>query len=116
MAEHRVHSIEFNRQVVAKYAARERLYGHARRHDVCRNLIRVWVAKAQTGEFDEEIEVSNLLSAYEAKVAALERLVGWQALELRFLEGALKQGRPTRNASILVITGPLISAPPKVAR
>ena len=76
MAKHRVHSIEFKRQVVAEYAAGETLYGLARRHDVCRNLIRVWVAKAEAGEFDEEVEASNLLSAYEAKITALERLVG----------------------------------------
>ena len=92
MAKHRVHSIEFKRQVAAEYAAGETLYGLARRHDICRNLIRVWVAKAEAGEFDEEIEASNLLSAYEAKIAALERLVGRQALELEFLKGALKQG------------------------
>ncbi len=97
MAKHRVHSIEFKRQVVAEYAAGETLYGLARRHDVCRNLIRVWVAKAEAGEFDEEIEASNLLSAFEAKIAALERLVGRQALELEFLKGALKQGRPSRS-------------------
>ena len=115
MAKHRVHSIEFKRQVAAEYAAGETLYGLARRHDICRNLIRVWVAKAEAGEFNEEIEASNLLSAYEAKIAALERLVGRQALELEFLKGALKQGRSSRNASTSVITGPLVSASPKVA-
>lgn len=115
MAKHRVHSIEFKRQVAAEYAAGETLYGLARRHDVCRNLIRVWVAKAEAGEFDEEIEAANLLSAYEAKIAALERLVGRQALELEFLKGALKQGRSNRNASASVITGPLASASPKAA-
>ena len=47
-----------------------------RRHDVCRNLIRVGVAKVEASEFDEKIEASNLLSSYEAKIAALERLVG----------------------------------------
>ena len=41
MAKHRVHSIEFKRQVAAEYAAGETLYGLARRHDICRNLIRV---------------------------------------------------------------------------
>lgn len=115
MAKHRVHSIEFKRQVAAEYAAGETLYGLARRHDVCRNLIRVWVAKAEAGEFDEEIEAANLLSAYEAKIAALERLVGRQALELEFLKGALKQGRSNRNASTSVITGPPASASPKAA-
>lgn len=31
-----------------------------------------------------------LLREYEARIAALERLVGKQALELEFLKGALK--------------------------
>ena len=115
MAKHRVHSIEFKCQVVAEYASGETLYGLARRHDVCRNLIRVWAAKAEAGEFDEEIEAANLLSAYEAKIAALERLVGRQALELEFLKGALKQGRSNKNASRSVITGPTASASPKAA-
>ena len=115
MAKHRVHSIEFKRQVAAEFAAGETLYSLARRHDVCRNLIRVWVAKAEAGEFDEEIEASNLMSAFEAKIAALERLVGRQALELEFLKGALKQGRSSRNASTSVITGPPASASPKAA-
>ena len=101
--------------MAAEYAAEETLYSLARRHDVCRNLIRVWVAKAQAGEFDEEIEASNLPSAYEAKIAALERLVGRQALELEFLKGALKQGRSSRNASTSVITGLPASASPKAA-
>ena len=115
MAKHRVHSNEFKRQVAAEHAAGETLYGLSRRHDVFGNLIRVWVAKAEAGEFDEEIEASNLLSAFEAKIAALERLVGRQALELEFLKGALKQGRPSRSASASVITGPPASASPKAA-
>ena len=63
MAKHRVYSIEFKRQVATEYAAGETLYGLARRHAISRDLIRVWVAKAEGGEFDEEIEASNLLSA-----------------------------------------------------
>ena len=115
MAKHRVHSIEFKRQVAAEYAAGGMLYGSARRHDICRNLIHVCLAKAEAGEFNEEIEASNLLLAYEAKIAALERLVGWQALELEFLKEALKHRRSTRNASTSVITGSLVSASLKVA-
>ena len=113
MAKHRVHSIEFKRQVVQEYATGEALYGLAKRHDICRNLIRVWVAKHEAGEFDEEVETSNLLTEYEAKIAALERMVGRQALEIEFLKGALKQGRLTRSGPTSVITGPLVSALPK---
>ena len=115
MAKHRVHSIEFKRQVVAEYAAGETLYGLARRHDICRNLIRVWVAKAEAGEFDEEVEASNLLTEYEGKIAALERLVGRQALEIEFLKGALKQGRSMRSGPTSVIVGSVVSVSPKAA-
>ena len=115
MAKHCVHSIEIKRQVVAEYAAGETLYGLAKRHDICRNLIRVWVAKAEAGEFDEEVETANLLAEYESRIAALERLVGRQALEIEFLEGVLKQGRSPRSAPTSVIAGSLVSASAKAA-
>jgi len=64
--------------VVGAYSAGETSYGLARRHDICRNLIRAWVTEAEAGEFDDEVEAFNLLSDYEGKIAALERLVGRQ--------------------------------------
>lgn len=106
MAKHRIHSIEFKRLVVAEYASGETLNGLAKRHDVCRNLIRVWVAKSEAGAFDDEVEAGNLLTEYEGRIAALERLVGRQALEIEFLKGALKQGRSPKNAPTSVIAGP----------
>jgi transposase-like protein len=65
----RTHSIDFKRQVEQDYLAGEPLHSLAKRHDLSRNLIRIWVRK------------------YEARIAALERLVGKQALELEFLKG-----------------------------
>ncbi|NRP70944.1 hypothetical protein ILFOPFJJ_01826 [Ensifer psoraleae] len=43
MAKHRSHSVEFKRQVVQEFLAGETLHGLAKRHDVSRNLIRIWV-------------------------------------------------------------------------
>jgi transposase-like protein len=43
MAKHRTHSIEFKRQIAQEFLAGETLHGLAKRHDICRNLIRVWV-------------------------------------------------------------------------
>ena len=60
--------------MVPFYAAVDR-----RRHDVSRNLIRVWVAKLEAGTYDEDAEAADLLQEYEAKIAALERLVGRHA-------------------------------------
>ena len=43
---HRRHSVAFKRQVVQEYlSGEESLHGLAKRHDVCRNLIRVWIEK-----------------------------------------------------------------------
>jgi transposase-like protein len=46
------------------------LHGLAKRNDICRNLIRVWVEKYERGEFDDEVEAANLLEQYEARIAA----------------------------------------------
>src|SRR6516162_8614156 len=45
MAKHRTYSIEFKRQVAQEYIAGETLHALAKRHDLSRNLIRIWVAK-----------------------------------------------------------------------
>ena len=91
MAKHRTHSIEFKRQVAQEFLAGETLHGLAKRHDICRNLIRVWVQKYEAGDFDEDAAAADLLQQYEARIAALERLVGKQALELEFLKGAAEK-------------------------
>jgi hypothetical protein len=39
---------------------------------------------------------AELIQEYVARIAALERLVGRQALELEFVKGALRQGRLPR--------------------
>jgi transposase len=64
-------------------------------HDICRNLIRIWVQK------------------YEAGIAALERPVGKQALELEFLKGAVKSAPQPKSATTSVIVGPRVSASQK---
>jgi transposase len=87
MAKHRTHSIEFKRQVAQEFLAGETLHGLAKRHGIYRNLIRVWVQKYEAGAFDEDAAASGLLQQYEAWIAALEQLVGKQALELEFVKG-----------------------------
>ena len=88
------------RRGVTEFLAGETLHGLAKRHDISRNLIRVWVERYQTGALDEDAAAADLLQQYEARIAALERLVGKQALELEFLKGgsakraAERPGRP----------------------
>jgi len=91
---HRPHSIEFKRQAAQDYLAGETLHGLARRHDLSRNLIRIWIQKFEAGAFDDEAAAADTIEAYEARIAALERFVGRQALEVEFLKGGdLRQFR-----------------------
>ncbi len=53
MAEHRSHSTACKRQVAQECLAGETLHGLAKRHDISRNLIRVWVARYEAGGLDE---------------------------------------------------------------
>lgn len=100
MPRHRRHSIAFKRQVAEKYHAGASLYGLVRAHDVCCNLIRVWLEKYEAGEFDEEVDAANMLHEYEARIAAFERLVGKQALEIEFLKGGLRTRDGRREAGL----------------
>ncbi len=71
--------------------------------------IRIWIEKYEAGAYDDEAHAADLLQEHEAKVAALERLVGRQAMEIEFLKGALKNARPPRNVRTSVIAGPAAS-------
>ena len=70
MAKHRSHSIEFKREIAREFVAGETLHGLAKRHDVSRNLIRIWVKKLEAGAFDEDARAADLLQEYEAEIAA----------------------------------------------
>ena len=72
-----------------------------------RNLIRIWFAKYEAGAFDEEAQAADLLQQYEAKISALERLIGRQALEIKFLKGAQRNVRPAGNARTSVLARPV---------
>ena len=54
----------------------------------------------------------DLIQEYEAKIAALERMVGRQALELELLKGALRHAPRPRSATTSVVTGPAVSPLP----
>jgi transposase-like protein len=115
MRKHRSHSIEFKRQVAQEFLAGETLHGLAKRHDIARNLIRIWVARYEAGGFSEDVAAADLVEQYEARIAALERLVGKQALELEFLKGALRSAARPRSAPTSAIAGPPDFLSPKDA-
>ena len=106
MARHRSHSIEFKRQVAQECLGGETLHGLAERHDIPRNLVRVWVGTHEAGAFDEDARAADLIQAHEARIAALERLVGRQALKLGFPKGAARSGAPPRSGPRSAIAGP----------
>jgi transposase len=82
---------------------------------VCWHLIRVWVEKYERGEFDEEVEAAGLMQHYEARIAALERMVGRLALENELLKKVSQASRPLKDGKPSVITGPAPSPSPKGA-
>ena len=110
MAKQRNYSTEFKRQVVLEYLAGETLHGLSKRHDVSRNVIRLWVARYEVdGELNDDTTAADLLQDYKARIAALERLAGKLALEVEFLKGALENARLPKNVTSSVVTGPKAS-------
>jgi transposase len=105
----------FKRQVVQDYLSGETLHGLAKLHDISRNLIRIWIAKHEAGALDNDTAAAKVLTEYEARIAALERLVGKLVLESEFLKGALGRARLPRSASTCVVAGPTASPLPKDA-
>ncbi len=110
MAKQRNYSTEFKRQVVLEYLAGETLHGLSKRHDVSRNVIRLWIARYETdGELNDDTTAADLLQDYKARIAALERLAGKLALEVEFLKGALENARLPKNVTSCVVAGPKAS-------
>jgi transposase len=104
MTKHRSHSAAFKRQVAEEFIAGETLHALSKRHDISRQLIRIWVGKFEAGALDDDV-----IQEYEAKIAALERMVGRQALEIELLKGALKHAPRPKSANTSVVTGPVAS-------
>src|SRR5882762_8661265 len=113
MMKHRSHSAAFKRQVAEEFIAGETLHALSRRHDISRQLIRIWVGKYEAGALDDDVQAADLLQEYEAKIAALERMVGRQALEIEFLKGAQISAPRPRSGTTSVIAGPAVSPSPK---
>lgn len=115
MARHRSHSIDFKRQVAREFVDGETVYSLAKRYDLSRTLIRVWIQKYETGAFDDDARAADLIAEYEARMMALERMVGRQALEIEFLKGALRNVPRRKGGTTSVISGPAICPSPKGA-
>lgn len=79
---HRSHSTELKRQAVAEYHAGETLHALGRRLDLSRNLTQIRIEKAKAGTLVEDAAVAELLADDEARIAALEGLMGRRTLEI----------------------------------
>ena len=55
------------------------------------------------------MQAVDLMQEYEAKIAARERLVGQQALEIELLKGALKHAPRPKGATTSVVISPVAS-------
>lgn len=110
MARHRTYSLEFKRQVAQEYLSGEAsLHGLARRHDIARNLIRIWVEKYEAGAFDDQV-LAGTLEAYEAKIAALERKVGQLTMELDLLKKGQRFAQRQTSVNSSIVSGPRAAA------
>ena len=103
---HRRHSIPFKRMIVEAYFNGTALNALSVEYDLCRHLIRTWIEKYENGEFDAETEQSEQIPEYEARIAALERLVGRQALEIEFLKTARRRAPAKNKENSSIVTRP----------
>ena len=88
MARYRTYTVEFKRRVAEEHlGAGTSLNELARRHDISRELLRVWVKKYEAGEFGGDGPIRPDRRACEAKIAGLE-------------------ARRARGASSCVVSGP----------
>ena len=92
-----------------EFVAGETLHSLSKRHDISRQLIRIWVGKLEAGALDDDKQAADLIQEYEAKITALERMVGRQTREIELLKGALKHAPRPRSATTSVVTGPIPS-------
>jgi transposase len=61
VTKNRSHSIEFKRQVAQEFIAGETLHALSKRHDISRQLIRIWVQRYETGAFDDDARAADLI-------------------------------------------------------
>jgi transposase-like protein len=61
MPRHRSHSVEFKRQVAQEFLGGETLHGLAKRHDLSRNLLRIWVEKYKAGAMSDDARAADLV-------------------------------------------------------
>lgn len=107
MARYRSHSLEFKRRVVQEFLeGRAGMHELARRHNLSRNLIRLWIQRLEAGELGDDLADAARIAEYESRIAELERKVGQLTMEVDFLKKAKQLGRQASDGSSSIVSGP----------
>ena len=107
MARYRTYTVEFKRRVVEEHlSGGTSLSELARRHNISRELLRVWARKYEAGEFASDGPAKADRRADEAKSAGLERQVGQLTMELYRLTRGLISARRASGARSSGVSGP----------
>ena len=110
MARYRSHSLEFKRRVAQEFLeGRAGMHELARRHNLSRNLIRLWVQRLEAGELGDDLADAARIAEYEGKIADLERKVGQLTMEVDLLKKGVKWGARANDASYSIVSGPQAS-------
>jgi transposase len=110
MARYRTCTTEFKRRLAEEHVSGGAALSElARRHDISRELLRLWVRKHEAGEFASGGPPGADRRAYEAKIAGLERKVGQLTMELDLLKKGLASARRARGGTSSVVSGPKLA-------
>ena len=81
----------------------------ARRHNLSRNLIRLWIQKYEAGELTDEVVDAVRIAEYQSKIAEPERKVGQLTMEVDLLKKGAQLGRRPSDGSYSIVSGPKLS-------
>jgi MFS family permease len=100
MSSYRIFTIAFKRQVAQEYLAGVSLNALSRKHEVARNLIRIWVAKYQGGEFEPDFVPMPCMSTAGIAIQTLIQLAADHSMRGRVmgLYGLIFRGAPAIGA------------------
>jgi len=73
MARHRFHCIAFKRQVAQEFISGETLYALAQRHDLSRQLIRIWAQKYEAGVLNQNARTAKIPRTQIDQILSLAR-------------------------------------------
>lgn len=109
MARHKTHSVALKRQVVQEYLAGETLHELARRHNLPRNLIRLWVDEnvyptrdrdvSEASALEDIAALAQTIHECETRIEAIERLVARRAAEFGIEGSTGPQGQEPDDES-----------------